>query len=173
MAELTVFNYRPGSSILHRLDVRAKIFLMICISLVSLQAPYLQLGLLTGVLFGLARVRTILWLQLLLNITNGVLNVTFVVGLGMGVSGVALGTLIAQVLTAVVSVWMMFRIFGTAPLIAAARDGDGRRQAQGGLTLGKLVQGTDQVIGAGQATRIKVEMNRSAFFTLPEIHRVI
>lgn len=53
MAELTVFNYRPGSSILHRLDVRVKIFLMICISLVSLQAPYLQLGILTGVLFGL------------------------------------------------------------------------------------------------------------------------
>jgi MATE family multidrug resistance protein len=87
-------------------------------------APFTLLGYaITGVLFGLARVRTILWLQLLLNITNGVLNVTFVVGLGMGVSGVALGTLIAQVLTAVVSVWMMFRIFGVGPLLAAARDG--------------------------------------------------
>ena len=75
-----------------------------------------------GVLFGLARVRAILWLQLLLNITNGILNVTFVVGLGMGVPGVAWGTLIAQVLTAVVSVWMMLRIFGSQPLLAAIRD---------------------------------------------------
>ncbi|MFC1690229.1 MATE family efflux transporter [Pseudomonadota bacterium] len=87
-------------------------------------APFTLLGYaIIGVLFGLARVRTILWLQLLLNITNGVLNVTFVVGLGMGVPGVALGTVIAQVLTAVVSVWIMLRIFGTAPLLAALRDG--------------------------------------------------
>ena len=35
----------------------------------------------------------------------------------------ALGTVIAQVLTAVVSVWIMLRIFGTAPLLAALRDG--------------------------------------------------
>jgi len=76
-----------------------------------------------GVLFGLARVRSILWLQLLLNITNGVLNVTFVVGLGMGVPGVAWGTLIAQVLTALVSVWMMVRIFGAPALLAAIREG--------------------------------------------------
>ena len=76
-----------------------------------------------GVLFGLARVRAILWLQLLLNITNGVLNVTFVVGMGMGVPGVAWGTLIAQVLTAVVSVWMILRIYGSQPLLAALRDG--------------------------------------------------
>jgi MATE family multidrug resistance protein len=49
--------------------------------------------------------------------------VTFVVGMGMGVAGVALGTLIAQVLTAVVSVWMMIRIFGTTTLMAAIREG--------------------------------------------------
>jgi len=87
-------------------------------------APFTLLGYaITGVLFGLARVRTILFLQLLLNITNGVLNVTFVVGLGMGVPGVALGTVIAQVLTALVSVWVVLRIFGAAPLLAAIRDG--------------------------------------------------
>jgi len=87
-------------------------------------APFTLLGYaITGVLFGLARVRTILWLQLFLNITNGILNVTFVVGLGLGVPGVALGTVIAQVLTAVISVWMMVRIFGAAPLLAALRDG--------------------------------------------------
>ena len=87
-------------------------------------APFTLLGYaITGVLFGLARVRIILFLQLLLNITNGVLNVTFVVGLGMGVPGVALGTVIAQVLTALVSVWMVIRIFGAAPLLGAIRDG--------------------------------------------------
>ncbi|NNJ64444.1 MAG: hypothetical protein HKP16_02680, partial [Xanthomonadales bacterium] len=76
-----------------------------------------------GVLFGLARVRTILWLQLLLNVTNAVLNVTFVVGFGMGVPGVAWGTLIAQLLTALVSIWMMVRIYGAAPLLAVMRSG--------------------------------------------------
>jgi MATE family multidrug resistance protein len=87
-------------------------------------APFTLLGYaITGVLFGLARVRTILWLQLLLNITNGVLNVTFVVGLGWGVPGVAWGTLIAQLLTAAASVWVLLRIYGSAPLLAAVRDG--------------------------------------------------
>jgi MATE family multidrug resistance protein len=76
-----------------------------------------------GVLFGLARVRAILWLQLLLNVTNGILNVTFVVGLGMGVPGVAWGTLIAQVLTALVSVWMMARIFGAQTMLTVIREG--------------------------------------------------
>jgi len=87
-------------------------------------APFTLLGYaIIGVLFGLARVRTILWLQLLLNITNGVLNVTFVVGLGMGVAGVAWGTLIAQILTAMVSVWMMVRIYGAERLVAVFREG--------------------------------------------------
>jgi len=76
-----------------------------------------------GVLFGLARVRTILWLQLLLNVTNAALNVTFVVGFGMGVPGVAWGTLIAQVLTAAVSAWMMVHIYGAEPLLSVMRSG--------------------------------------------------
>ena len=87
-------------------------------------APFTLLGYaITGVLFGLARVRTILWLQLLLNITNGILNVTFVVGLGMGVAGVAWGTLIAQVLTAVASVWVVARIYGSQALLTSIRAG--------------------------------------------------
>jgi len=87
-------------------------------------APFTLFGYaITGVLFGLARVKTILWLQLLLNISNGILNVTFVVGLGLGVPGVALGTLIAQVLTALASAWMMLRIYGGPALLAAIRDG--------------------------------------------------
>jgi MATE family multidrug resistance protein len=80
-------------------------------------APFTLLGYaITGVLFGLARVRTILWLQLLLNISNAVFNVTLVVGFGLGVPGVAWGTLIAQVLTAAASVWVILRIYGAAPL---------------------------------------------------------
>jgi MATE family multidrug resistance protein len=87
-------------------------------------APFTLLGYaITGVLFGLARVRTILWLQLLLNVSNAVLNVTFVVGLGMGVPGVAWGTLIAQLLTAVVSVWVVARIYGAGRLMAVLREG--------------------------------------------------
>jgi MATE family multidrug resistance protein len=87
-------------------------------------APFTLFGYaITGVLFGLARVRTILWLQLFLNITNAILNVTFVVGLGLGVPGVALGTLIAQVLTALLSGWMMVRIYGAPALLASIRDG--------------------------------------------------
>ncbi len=86
-------------------------------------APFTLLGYaITGVLFGLARVRTILWLQLLLNISNGVLNVTLVVGLDMGVAGVAWGTLIAQVLTAVASVWVIINIYGKQHLMAILRD---------------------------------------------------
>ena len=87
-------------------------------------APATLLGYaITGVLFGLARTRSILWLQLLLNITNGVLNVTFVVGLDMGVAGVAWGTLIAQMLTALASVWVMTRIYGGQALLASIRTG--------------------------------------------------
>jgi MATE family multidrug resistance protein len=87
-------------------------------------APFTLFGYaVTGVLFGLARTRTILWLQLFLNVTNGILNVTFVVWLGWGVPGVAWGTLIAQVLTALVSAWILVRIYGAAPLLAALRDG--------------------------------------------------
>lgn len=77
----------------------------------------------TGVLFGLARTRTILALQLVLNITNGALNVYFVVALDMGVPGVALGTLIAQWLTAILATRVILRITGTRPLLDALRDG--------------------------------------------------
>lgn len=72
----------------------------------------------TGVLFGMARVKSILWLQLLLNITNGSLNLLFVVVLGMGVPGVAWGTLIAQVVTAIASIWVLLRLLDVQALKA-------------------------------------------------------
>jgi MATE family multidrug resistance protein len=87
-------------------------------------SPFALLGYaITGVLFGLARVRTILWLQLLLNLSNAVLNVTFVIGLGMGVPGVAWGTLLSQILMTGASLWVVVRIYGTAPLWAGLRAG--------------------------------------------------
>jgi len=77
----------------------------------------------TGVLFGLARVRTILWLQLLLNFSNAALNVTFVIGFGMGVPGVAWGTLLSQLLMTAASVWVVLRIYGAGPLAEGLRAG--------------------------------------------------
>ncbi len=76
----------------------------------------------SGVLFGLARTRAVLVQQLVLNITNAVLNVVFVVGLGMGVAGVALGTLIAQWLAAAVGVRILVRIIGQDALLNGFRD---------------------------------------------------
>lgn len=49
-----------------------------------------------GALVGLGHTRQLLWLQLLLNSLNAVLDVLFVVGLGWGVQGIALGTVIAE-----------------------------------------------------------------------------
>ncbi len=76
----------------------------------------------TGVLFGLARAREVLVLQLALNVLNAALNVLFVVGLGLGVPGVALGTLIAQWAAALWGCGMMLRLFGTAALLQGALD---------------------------------------------------
>lgn len=76
----------------------------------------------SGVFFGLARTRAVLAQQLVLNITNAVLNVIFVVGLGMGVAGVALGTLIAQWLAAALGVWLLVQIVGLKPLLASMKN---------------------------------------------------
>lgn len=76
----------------------------------------------TGILFGLAQTRTILVLQLVLNVTNGVLNVIFVIGLDMGVPGVALGTLIAQLLATLAGILVLWRALGGAALMAGLID---------------------------------------------------
>jgi energy-coupling factor transporter transmembrane protein EcfT len=50
MAELSAFNFRPGSSVLHGLDVRFKLLFLVLISLTSLKAHAITLSVLTLVL---------------------------------------------------------------------------------------------------------------------------
>lgn len=64
---------------------------------------------LSGVLFGLGRTTAVLVLQLVLNLANAILNVWFVVGLGLGVPGVALGTVLAQWGAALLGGWLVLR----------------------------------------------------------------
>ena len=64
---------------------------------------------LLGWFIGLGRARVALALQLILNITNMVLDALFVLGFGMGVEGVALGTLMAEVLAAAVGLLIATR----------------------------------------------------------------
>lgn len=49
-----------------------------------------------GVLFGLQEMRATMYLNLALSLSNLLLDVFFVLGLGLGVAGVALGTLLAE-----------------------------------------------------------------------------
>jgi energy-coupling factor transporter transmembrane protein EcfT len=53
VAELTPFGYRPGGSLLHRLDVRFKLACLILTSIAGMQATFQGLGLLSLVLLWL------------------------------------------------------------------------------------------------------------------------
>jgi len=64
---------------------------------------------LLGWFIGLGRTDIALVLQLLLNLTNIVLDLWFVLGLGWGVPGVAAGTVLAEVLAAVAGVMLALR----------------------------------------------------------------
>jgi MATE family multidrug resistance protein len=59
---------------------------------------------LLGWFIGLGRARVALVLQLVLNLTNIALDAFFVLGLDMGVRGVAVGTVIAEVVAAIVGI---------------------------------------------------------------------
>ena len=50
MAELTLFSYRSGRSLLHRIEVRCKFLGLLCISIVSLNARVPSLLILSGLL---------------------------------------------------------------------------------------------------------------------------
>ena len=76
----------------------------------------------SGVFFGLARTGLVLVQQLVLNIANAILNVTFVVVLGLGVAGVAWGTLIAQWLAALVGLWLLVQVVSLNTLLTGLKD---------------------------------------------------
>jgi MATE family multidrug resistance protein len=60
-----------------------------------------------GLLFGLQSMRSALILSVGLNITNLILDVFLVMGLGMGVDGVALGTVISEWGAAALGMWLV------------------------------------------------------------------
>ncbi|WP_417456318.1 MATE family efflux transporter [Kordiimonas sp.] len=74
-----------------------------------------------GYLIGTARAKAALVLQLVLNICNGLLNLLFVLGLDMGVAGIALGSLIAEWLAALLGLIMLSRHMGLKALLITAR----------------------------------------------------
>ena len=76
----------------------------------------------SGVFFGLARTGLVLAQQLVLNIANAILNVTFVVVFGLGVAGVAWGTLIAQWLAALVGLWLLVQVVSLNTLLTGLKD---------------------------------------------------
>lgn len=63
-----------------------------------------------GTLIGLGQTRKLLWLQLLLNGLNLLLDVIFVAGFDWGVRGIALGTLIAEWISFVVGAIILFNL---------------------------------------------------------------
>lgn len=79
---------------------------------------------LTGWLVGLGRTRGVLILQLWQNGLNIALDLWFVLGLGWGVPGVALATLIAEWTGLLLALWLARDAFGAALRTALARLGD-------------------------------------------------
>ncbi len=61
----------------------------------------------TGVFIGLQQTHRVLVLQLALNLTNVLLDLIFVPGLGFGVAGVAWASLIAEYMAACLGLWML------------------------------------------------------------------
>ncbi len=73
----------------------------------------------TGALFGQGRTGAVLALQLALNLGNAALNLLFVVGMDMGVPGVAWGTLLAQWGSVAVGLWLLTANPGLGRMAAA------------------------------------------------------
>lgn len=79
---------------------------------------------LTGWLVGMERTRGVLWLQLVQNGLNVVLCLWFVMGLGWGVPGVAVATLIAEYAGLAYALFLARDAFGAGLRPALARLGD-------------------------------------------------
>ena len=64
----------------------------------------------SGCLIGLGRNKTLLLVQLLLNGLNLVFDIVFAGVFGMGATGIALGTALAEWITVLVALWLLLRI---------------------------------------------------------------
>ncbi len=69
-----------------------------------------------GYLIGTAQAKRALYLQLVLNICNGALNLLFVLGFGLGVKGIALGSLIAEWVATIFGFYFLLSSIGWTPL---------------------------------------------------------
>ncbi|MCB1516221.1 MAG: MATE family efflux transporter [Hyphomicrobiaceae bacterium] len=67
---------------------------------------------LLGWFYGRAEATTGLLLQVVVHVGNMVLSALFVFGLGCGVAGVALGTVIAQTIAAILGLWLVAQRYG-------------------------------------------------------------
>ena len=76
----------------------------------------------TGVFIGMHNTAKAFVLQLILNISNVLLDLVFVIGFGMGVEGVALATIIAEYLAVICGFVLLRR-----PIVAALKDFDWQR----------------------------------------------
>lgn len=74
---------------------------------------------LNGILIGLAATKSALKLHLFLNISNGLLNILFVIVMGMGVPGVALGTVLAEWLALIIGFYLLAKHMTLGPLVRA------------------------------------------------------
>ncbi|MDW6094391.1 MATE family efflux transporter [Vibrio rhizosphaerae] len=89
-------------------------------------APFVLLNYtLIGWLMGQAKVKETLLTQIFGNVLNIVLDILFVVGLNMGVAGVAIATLMAQMTTFVIGIYLVRRAagFSFAPYLGLAKMG--------------------------------------------------
>ncbi|GAA3948350.1 MATE family efflux transporter [Allohahella marinimesophila] len=69
-----------------------------------------------GVLIGAGRTSALLWLQLLLNGLNILLDFIFAAHFQMGVAGIALGTIVAEYVTVIVAIIYLATVLGRRPV---------------------------------------------------------
>jgi MATE family multidrug resistance protein len=73
-------------------------------------APFILLSyVMIGWLMGMGKVRLSLATQILMNVLNIILDIVFVLGLGMGVTGVAYATLVSEISAVLFGAWLIFR----------------------------------------------------------------
>ncbi len=97
-----------------------------------------------GFLVGTGRTRLVLFVQLVLNGCNLILDVSFVVGLGWGVAGVAWGSVIAEQVALMYGLWMV------RPTLTMRRGENERRSS----TLGAAVQWWGELLEARAFKRL-------------------